>query len=258
MEEKKACGLHCIRMNHIGVKAGKQELIHDVNLHFHCGELAVIIGRNGAGKSTLLKAILGEIPHTGDIQFRDREDGTIQKLTIGYVPQTINIDRNSPASVYDMFASYVSDYPVFWRQKKKLKKEIVDQLNIFRAGRLIDQRVGSLSGGELQRVMLSIATMPRPNLLILDEPASGIDKAGMELFYHIITDLKDNYDMSVILVSHDLDFVEQYADKVILLDKTVLCEGTPRHVFSSQEFRDVFHVPMYTGEPKSPVRKEKI
>ncbi len=64
--------------------------------------------------------------------------------------------------------------------------------------------------------------------------------------------------MSVILVSHDLDFVEQYADKVILLDKTVLCEGTPRHVFSSQEVRDVFHVPMYTDEPKSPVRKEKI
>lgn len=240
MEEKKSCGLHCIRMNNISVQIGQNILIQNVSLHFHCGELTVIIGRNGAGKSTLLKAILGELPHAGDIQFRDKEDGNLQKMTIGYVPQSINIDRNSPASVYDVFASYVSSKPVFWRQNKKLKQALEEQLNIFKAGHLIDQRAGSLSGGELQRVLLSIATMPRPNLLILDEPASGIDKNGMQLFYSIIQDLKNNYDMAVILVSHDLDFVARYADQVVLLNKTVLCKGTPQHVFKSKEFKDTF------------------
>ena len=88
--------------------------------------------------------------------------------------------------------------------------------------------------------MLSIATTPTPNLLILDEPASGIDQNGMELFYSIIDDLKQNFDMSIILVSHDLNFVAKYADQVILLDKTVLCHGTPQHVFSSPAFQKAF------------------
>ena len=240
MAEKKACGLHCIRMNHIGVQAGNTTLLHDVNLLFHCGKLNVIIGKNGAGKSTLLKAILGEVPHTGEILFRDLQDGQPKELTIGYVPQSINIDRNSPASVYDLFASYLSRQPVFWWEHKKLRQRLIQSLSTFQVGHLIDHRVGSLSGGELQRVMLSIATTPTPNLLILDEPASGIDQNGMELFYSIIDDLKQNFDMSIILVSHDLNFVAKYADQVILLDKTVLCHGTPQHVFSNPAFQKAF------------------
>ena len=233
MEQKKACGLHCLRINHLSVRAGNTDLIRDVNLHIHCGELTTVIGRNGAGKSTLLKAILGELPYTGEIVFRDRENGKIQKLTL-------NIDRNSPASVYDLFASYLTNKPVFFYQNKKLKKKLVDQLDIFQAGRLIDQRVGSLSGGELQRVMLSIATMPKPDLLILDEPVSGIDKNGLRSFYQTVTNLKNEYDMAVLLVSHDLEFVARYADQVVLLDQTVLCRGTAKEVFHSPQFRETF------------------
>lgn len=240
MEQKKACGLHCLRINHLSVRAGNIDLIRDVNLHIHCGELTTVIGRNGAGKSTLLKAILGELPYTGEIVFRDRENGKIQKLTVGYVPQTLNIDRNSPASVYDLFASYLTNKPVFFYQNKKLKKKLVDQLDIFQAGRLIDQRVGSLSGGELQRVMLSIATMPKPDLLILDEPVSGIDKNGLRSFYQTVTNLKNEYDMAVLLVSHDLEFVARYADQVVLLDQTVICRGTAKEVFHSPRFRETF------------------
>ena len=87
-------------------------LLEHINLHIHCGRLTVIIGRNGAGKSTLIKAMLGEIHHEGTIEFRDIKQNAIRRLQIGYVPQYLNIDKNTPASVYDMFAAYISKIPV--------------------------------------------------------------------------------------------------------------------------------------------------
>ncbi len=120
----KPCGLHCIRINHLGVTIGEQQILSDVNLHIHCGTLTVLIGRNGAGKSTLIRAILNDIPHTGSIEFKDRENGHIQKLKIGYVPQNLNIEKSTPVSVYDMIASYQSNLQVFLYKSKKLYQEI--------------------------------------------------------------------------------------------------------------------------------------
>lgn len=238
--ESGACGLHCIRMNNISVTIGKTKIVENINLHIHCGKLTVIIGRNGAGKSTLIKAILGEIPHEGSIEFRDIQQDEISDLAIGYVPQHLNVEKNTPTSVYDMFASYISNRPVFFRKSKRLEQQIVEKLEMFKAQDLIHKRVCDLSGGELQRVLLSIACSPTPNLLLLDEPVSGIDKNGMKLFYQNIEKLKREYDLAFILVSHDLEFVEQYADHVILLDRSIIKEGTPQEVLNSQEFRDIF------------------
>ena len=106
--------------------------------------------------------------------------------------------------------------------------------------KLIDKSIGDLSGGELQRVLLAISTKPTPNLLILDEPVSGIDKNGTKDFYELVNNLKTKYDMSILLVSHDLDLVKKYADRVILLDKEVMKEGTPEEVFNSFEFHRYF------------------
>ncbi len=237
---KPPCGLHCIKMNDIGVSVGREVIIEHVNLHIHCGKLTVIIGRNGAGKSTLIKAILGEIRHTGTIEFRDMRDKSIQDLRIGYVPQYLNFEKNTPTSVYDMFASYISNVPVFLRRTKALRERIRQSLSMFEAQGLLDKQLGDLSGGELQRVLLSVACDPVPNLLLLDEPVSGIDRNGMELFYGNINALKKQCDLAMILVSHDLDYVEKYADRVILLDRTVLCEGSPAQVFASEEFHKVF------------------
>lgn len=236
----KPCGLHCIKVNHLGVNLGGQEILKDINLHIHCGSLNAIIGRNGAGKSTLIRAILGDIPHTGNIEFKDSENGRIQKLKIGYVPQSLNIEKQTPVSVYDMIAAYQSNVPVFAIKSKKQKERILEHLRIFEADYLIDKQVCNLSGGELQRVMLSMAIMDEPNLLLLDEPVSGIDQNGMELFYRTIYQLKENYDLAVILISHDLAYVKKYADKVILLDGTILKQGTVKEVFSSAEFDRVF------------------
>lgn len=240
MEKEKKCGLHCTKINNIGVTIGKQVILKNVNIHIHCGELTVIIGKNGAGKSTLLKAILGEIPHTGEITFLDMKENSKKKIKIGYVPQSINVERHMPTTVYDMFASYISDVPVCFKKDKKIYDEIKEHLKLFGAEKLIDKGIGNLSGGELQRVLLAIATKPLPNLLILDEPVSGIDVNGIKDFYKIINRLKTKYDMSIILVSHDLELVRKYADKVILLDKEILKEGTPENVFNSFEFKKRF------------------
>ena len=240
MQKKEACGFHCIKMNHIGVKYGKEVILNDVNIHIHCGELTVIIGKNGAGKSTLIKAILGEIEHTGNITFTDTKNNIAKKIKIGYVPQTINIEKHMPTSVYDLFASSICHIPVFLKKDKKIYEEIKEHLKIFGADKLIDKSIGDLSGGELQRVLIAIATKPTPNLLILDEPVSGIDDKGTKDFFELMAKLKDNYDMSILLVSHDLDLVKQYANRVILLDKEIRKEGTPEEVFNSLEFNKMF------------------
>ena len=170
------CGLHCIKMNHLGVTIGNQTILEDVNMHIHCGTLNAVIGRNGAGKTTLIRAILNDIPHEGSIDFRDTENG----------------------------------------------------------------HMCNLSGGQLQRVLLSMAIMDEPNLLLLDEPVSGIDQNGMELFYRTMDYLKKNFDLAIILISHDLDYVAKYADKVLLLDKKILKQGTPKEVYASEEFGRIF------------------
>ena len=234
------CGLHCIKVNHLGVTLGQQAILEDINQHINCGSMNVMIGKNGAGKSTLIRAILGDVKHTGNIEFKDRENGRIQKLKIGYVPQSLNVEKQTPISVYDMIAAYQSNVPVFLMKGRKVKEEILEHLKIFEADSLLDKQVCNLSGGELQRVLLSMAVMNSPNLLLLDEPVSGIDKNGMELFYKTIYELKEHYDLAVILISHDLDYVRRYADKVILLDKTVLKQGSVKEVFQSEEFAEVF------------------
>ena len=133
------------------------------------------------------------------------------------------------------------------KKSKKIEKEIRKALEVFEAENLIDRQVCNLSGGQLQRVLLAMAIMNEPNLLLLDEPVSGVDQNGMELFYRTMEYLKNNFDLSIILISHDLDYVVQYADKVILLDKTILKEGSAKEVFASEEFHSVFGVEELPG-----------
>lgn len=234
------CGFHCIKVHNLGVQFNEQVVLSDVNLHMHCGSLNAIIGKNGAGKSTLIRAMLNDIPHTGEIEFKDTKDGRMQRLKIGYVPQSVNIEKNTPVSVYDLLASYESRYPVFLPKKKKVYEKILEALKVFEAEELIDKQVCNLSGGQLQRVLLSLAIMDEPNLLLLDEPVSGIDQNGMERFFQTMDYLKKHYDLAIILISHDLDYVRRYADHVVLLDKTVIKQGTVKEVYESPEFDSVF------------------
>ena len=232
---------HCIKINDLSVSFGDEKVLDNVSLHMHCGELTVIIGQNGAGKSTLLRAILGQIPHEGSIEFKETRTGNISNvMKIGYVPQTLNIERELPMTVYDLFASFISKYPVWLPRNKKLYARIKEQLKLFSVEECIDKQVGKLSGGQLQRVMLSIALTPMPDLLVLDEPVSGIDENGVRDFYRLVDEMKHKHDLAVLLVSHDLELVRKYADKVILLDNRILCQGSAEEVYADENFRKVF------------------
>lgn len=234
------CGFHCIKIKNFSVTIGDTRILEDINLHIHCGELTAIIGKNGAGKTTLIRALLNEIKHEGTIEFKDIRNNTFPNLKIGYVPQHLNIAKNTPTSVYDLFGSFISRVPVCFMKSKKAEKKIREQLAVFEVEDLIDKPVCDLSGGQLQRVLLSVATLPTPNLLILDEPISGIDHNGMELFYKNIDYLKKNNDLAIILVSHDLEYVKKYADRVVLLEQTIQKVGKPSDVFGSEKFKEAF------------------
>lgn len=238
MNDKK-CGQCCSKIQDFNVTRGKVEIIKDINIHFHCGDLTAIIGPNGAGKTTLLKAILGEIEHSGTLQFLNPDGQKNNSPVIGYVPQHLNFDLSTPMSVTDLFAASISKRPVWLGYNKKIVKKIEKSLETVNMAYAINRRIGDLSGGELQRIMLALALNPIPNILLLDEPISGIDQSGIEMFYKTISQLRQDYDMAIVLVSHDLQLLAQYADKVILLKQYIRCEGTPEHVFSHEETKEL-------------------
>jgi zinc transport system ATP-binding protein len=234
------CNLCCTKIEDFNVTFGKTEILKGINLHIHCGDLTAIIGPNGAGKSTLLKAILGEIKHTGRLSFLDAEGKQTSYPTIGYVPQNMQIDPGSPISVMDLFIASQSNKPVWLGHAHEKRDRTLEALARVQAEHLVNRRLGNLSGGEMQRVMLALALEPIPELLLLDEPISGIDQRGMELFYSLVSRLREEYDLSIILVSHDLGLVLQYADRVVLLNKVIECIGTPREVFASPKMLEAF------------------
>ncbi len=231
----------CLRVQNLNVQIGSTKILQDVNLHVHCGEMMALIGPNGAGKSTFVKAILGQQDYDGVIAFsspgqRDR------RPKIGYVPQSPAFDPGDPLSVCDLFACCLSKRPAFLGVSKKMREKILDCLDRVHATELIDKRVGTLSGGELQRVLLAFALEPLPNILILDEPLSGVDVEGMTVLMDMIDEIRKTYDLSILMITHDFSMLPRYADQVALIDHTVRIQGSPNEVLSSEEFKDSFHL----------------
>ena len=232
--------LCCTKIEDFSVRIGRTDIFSHVNIHIHCGQLTAVIGPNGAGKSTLLRAILGEVPHTGVLHYVDAKGKHTGHPIIGYVPQYLRFDVSSPTSVMDLFMACLSQCPVWLCSSKKLRPRVLRSLARVKAEYLIDRRLGALSGGELQRVLLALALDPMPDLLLLDEPVSGVDQNGLELFYDIVADLREKEDMAIILISHDLNLVATHADQVVLLNKEVVCSGTPEEVFRDARTKKIF------------------
>ena len=229
----------CLRIQDLSVKYGENRIFEHVNLHVHCGEMVALIGPNGAGKSTLLKAILGQQEYDGVIAFsspgaRDR------RPRIGYVPQSPAFDPGDPLSVADLFACCMSKRPTFLGVSKAMREKVLECLDRVHGTELIDKRVGTLSGGELQRVLLALE--PLPNILILDEPLSGVDVEGIHTLMDMLDEIRREYDLSILMTTHDFSILERYADQVILMDHGMKIQGTPAEVLSSEAFRTAFHV----------------
>ena len=233
------CGLCKVNIKDLAVYDGKDPIIQNVNMEFHCGELTALIGKNGSGKTTLIKALLGERQHTGEVTYLDHGDGKIKKVTIGYVPQQLAFDKSTPISVLDFMAS-ASKRPVWLGHKAEVRKNIEERLAGFNAAHVIDRTLGDLSGGELQRVLLAMAIDPLPDLLILDEPVSGVDITGLDMFYKKVSELRHQYHMAILLVSHDLSLIKSYADRIALMDRTIIAQGTPDEVYQTKAFKDIF------------------
>lgn len=231
-------GSCCLKVKDLTIVRGDDTILDGVSFHMHCGELIALIGPNGAGKSTLFKSLLGQTPFSGTITYQDAS-GQAMKPRIGYVPQSPAFDPGDPVSVLDLFTAAISDYPVFLPATKKLRGRVTDCLKRVNAEELIDKRVGSLSGGELQRVLLAMALEPVPNILILDEPMSGVDMAAERQLLSLLDEIRRKYDLSILLSTHDFATLQQ-VDKVILLKKQVLRQGPPMLVLSSPEFKHQF------------------
>ena len=236
-----SCGHSCcLKLKDLSVKIGSETILQNINMHIHCGEMIALIGPNGAGKSTLLKAILGQQESTGIISFASPGQRN-RKPKIGYVPQSPNFDSSDPITVADLFACCMSKRPVFLGLSKQMRSKVIECLERVSAAELIDKRVGTLSGGELQRVLLALALEPLPNLLILDEPLSGVDVEGIETLMEMIDDIRKTYDLSILITTHDFDMLDKYADQVVLLDHKIMRQGSAREVLNSDEFNTVFH-----------------
>ncbi len=236
-----ACGGCCTRLVEFGVVLGGVPILERINLHVHCGELTVILGPNGAGKTTLFRAMLGELPYRGSLQFLHAGNGTrVGRPRIGYVPQRLEFDSLAPVTVLDLFAGTLARRPVWLGAGAAVAARTRASLERVGAADLLPRRLGHLSCGQLQRVLLALALTPVPDLLLLDEPVSGVDPAGLDLFYRMVSELRRLFDLSILLVSHDIAAAVRFADRLVFLNRTIRCDGPPAEVLASPCVRQTF------------------
>lgn len=231
----------CLRLQSVSVTAGNETIVSNISMHVHCGELVALIGPNGAGKSTVLKAILGQQDYDGVIAFSTPGVRHRKPPRIGYVPQSPVFDPSDPFSVADLFACCMARRPAFLGLSATMRHKVLGCLDRVHGKDLIDKRVGTLSGGELQRVLLALALEPLPNILILDEPLSGVDAAGNAALMSMLDELRQTYDLSILMTTHDFGLITRYADQVVLIDGTVIDQGSPAHVLAGEAFSRIFH-----------------
>ncbi len=202
---------------------GHRQLLQRVSLTVRSGEIVTLIGPNGAGKTTLVKALLGLIPlAAGSIT---RSPG----MRIGYMPQQLQLNPMLPISVQR-----------FLQQTGASTLAIADALDETGVHALQHQSLHTVSGGELQRVLLARALLRKPDWLVLDEPAQGVDINGQAELYRLIADLRTRYGCGVFMVSHDLHLVMAATDTVICLNQHICCQGHPEHVSQHPEYLQLF------------------
>jgi len=212
-------------LSHIGLNIGQRVILHDVSLEVYPESVLTLIGPNGAGKSTVLKILLG-------LQQADR--GTLWRmpgLRVGYVPQKFHLDRLLPLTVERFIGLNLL------RHNAAAVRESAMEVGV---ENLLPQAVQSLSGGELQRVLLARALLNKPQLLVLDEPGQGVDVTGLNDLYQLINRLKLVHGYGVLMVSHDLHLVMAATDQVLCLNRHICCSGQPEAVSRHPEYLRLF------------------
>ena len=204
------------------VTLGGVRILENVSAAVPRGSATAIIGPNGAGKTTLLLSLLGQVPYSGRIRVGNSHPGGAR---LGYVPQRLDFDRGMPLTVMDTMAMGEQRRPLWLGTSRRRREEALRLLGQVKAEHLARRRLGALSGGELQRVLLALAIQQRPEILILDEPSSGVDIGGGSLLCELLEGLRKERGFTQVMVTHDLSMVTAHADHVICLNRRVLGQG---------------------------------
>lgn len=232
-----------VSIRNLRVERGGRPVLSDLSCDLARGEITALVGLNGCGKSTLLRTLVGEFSHRGEVRFACGEDHSRPRPDhVGYVPQRLSIEAVLPVTVRDLIGLAVQRWPLFLGVSKAAVRRLTPVLERVGVGpRLLDVPIDGLSGGQLQRVMLALALEPQPELLLLDEPASGIDFKDQQSFYDLIAEINRESGVTVLLVSHDLTMLGRYAHRVLCLrGGRVVCQGPPAEVLTRESVERTF------------------
>jgi len=213
-----------VDIHDVGVTFGGNPILRNVTFNVDKAEVVSIIGPNGSGKTTLIRAMLGLIEHRGNVLLAGRPLRH-QMERVGYVPQRFDFDRTFPLSVQEFLALAVKKADGEWRD---------EVLREFSVRPLLRQKLGTLSGGQMQRVLIASALMKQPEVMMLDEPTSGVDVEGVASFYELVRHINKEHEITVFLVSHEVNMVFKTSTKVVCLNKDLVCCGDPRKVITTE------------------------
>lgn len=209
----------------LSFKHNGRSILQSIDLDIHKGEIVTLIGPNGAGKTTLVRTLIGLLKPTEGELWRAAD------LVIGYAPQRFDLDKTIPMTVSRFVAM---------GSATATTGEIDQALKEVGASKLDDRQIGELSGGELQRVILARALVRKPQLLVLDEPVRGVDYTGEAELYTLISALRTEHGLGVLLVSHDLHVVMAQSDRVVCVNRHICCSGVPESVAQHPEYARLF------------------
>jgi zinc transport system ATP-binding protein len=214
------------------VKYGEHAVVDNVSFSLNQGEVAAIVGPNGSGKTTLMKALLGLVPFSGEALILGEHFHEV-RYRIGYVPQRFTFDRDFPITVEEFLALALGRRCSHSRVSTVIKEVGLTPL-------VLHKRLGNLSGGQLQRVLIAQAILNDPAILFLDEPSTGVDVAGETAVHDVIEHLNKEHHTTILIVSHDISMISCLADQVLCLNKKLLCFGPPKKALTQRSLEDLF------------------
>jgi zinc transport system ATP-binding protein len=229
-------------IRNVRVTLGGRPILTGVDADLLRDRITALIGLNGSGKTTLLRALIKECPYQGEVRYFCGHDHTRHRPEhIGYVPQRLSIDARLPLTVREFFALALQRRPLFLGVSPAVSRRAEELLGLVGASHLLNRPVAKLSGGEMQRVLLSLALEPHPELLLLDEPAAGIDFADQKPFYDLLGEINRRRKVTILIVSHDLSVVSEHAHHVLCLQNgRIVCQGPPGDMLTQEAINRTF------------------
>jgi zinc transport system ATP-binding protein len=225
-----------LSVQNLNVSYKDNHVLEDISFQIERGQFVCVIGPNGGGKSTLLKALVGLLPIRSGIIRKESQN-------IGYVPQQLRIDAAVPLRVDEFLSLKLSKRRV-WFGPGETRAAAKKKLEEIGAAHLINRQLSQLSGGEFQRILIAYALLDNPDLLLLDEPMTGLDVRGGMSFDGLLHHLHDHAGITIVMVSHDLHLVEHVSDQVLCINRTVHCHGSPDQVLQPDNLSKAYgHLP---------------